>query len=158
MPSQARRWGTRRSLRWLSIGIIVVTIALYASTGGYSTGYNAGTWDIQFVIGQVSVLRNLPAQPAKGLYRQPYQSGFFPILFSPTPLPPPRNVIVPMWVPAAMAGVLPLFSRSKAGRTHGRCPDCDYDQTGNNTGRCPECGTAFGHHPRKTTGTPANGR
>lgn len=134
--------------------MIVFTVGLYIGSRGYSTGYNGGTWDIRIALGQVSVLWNLPAQPATGFYRQRYQSGLFPILFRPSP--PTRNVAVPMWVPAAMAGVLLLFSRSKAGRKHGRCPACGYDLTGNTTGRCPECGTAIAQQPRETAGTPAN--
>lgn len=143
MPPRSRLSSIRRGIRWLSIALIVLTIGLYASTSSYTTGYTGGTWEVRLVVGQVIVLWNLPTQPVTGFYRQPSQSGFFLILFSPRPLPPASSAAVPMWIPAALAIPLLIFSLSMPRSRNGRCSNCDFDLTGNTTGRCPECGAHF---------------
>ena len=62
-----------------------------------------------------------------------------------------RAVMVPLWLPAAVFGVLPavrLGRRVKAvlRARAGRCTRCGYDLTGNTSGVCPECGGATAAH------------
>lgn len=140
MQPRSRSSSIRRGLRWLSIAAIVLTVSLYAGSESYTTGYTGSNWEVRLVLGQVIVLWNLPMQPATGFYRHSSQGGFFPFLFSPPPLPPARNAIVPMWVPAFLAAPLLLVSFAMPRLREGRCSNCDYDLTRNTSDRCPECG------------------
>jgi hypothetical protein len=58
-------------------------------------------------------------------------------------------VRVPLWFPAALAGVLPAARawrrvRRRRRRGPGHCARCGYNLTGNVSGVCPECGRTLG--------------
>ena len=74
----------------------------------------------------------------------------------------PGNVVIPLWLPTAVAlgAVAVLWWPDLRARWYGwrlgpnHCLECGYDLTGNVSGRCPECGRVF----KRIDATPANGR
>ena len=81
------------------------------------------------------------------------QSGDVAISFLRRVLPSYWKVIIPAWLPAAVAAIMPgLWSlgwlRRRYLRFVGHCPQCGYDLTANTSGVCPECGapTAVLHY------------
>lgn len=74
------------------------------------------------------------------------QSGDLALSFLRRVLPSYWKVIVPAWLPAAVAAIIPcLWSHGWLRRRYlrfvGRCPQCGYNLTANTSGICPECGT-----------------
>jgi hypothetical protein len=68
-----------------------------------------------------------------------------PFSFNVTDFYPAWHLTVPLWLTAAILGLLPcvrttLFLRRRSRRGPGLCPSCGYDLRGS-PGRCPECGT-----------------
>jgi hypothetical protein len=58
-----------------------------------------------------------------------------------------RVVVIPLWMPTVLFGVLPTaalvrVTRNRRRRKLGQCLKCGYDLRGSSE-RCPECGTSF---------------
>lgn len=54
-----------------------------------------------------------------------------------------RFMLIPLWLPLALATMPTAFLWHRRRIPPGHCQRCGYDLTGNVSGRCPECGKAI---------------
>jgi hypothetical protein len=150
MPARPR---FLRILKWLTLGLCLLTFAAMAASGLRTIYYEAHGWGLRLDEGILTAHWGFPSEsvpPGRGLYGWNFRPmttrlGFrllFPKLES---WPDGRTILyLGVWillVPlATTTAVLWWLDRRRI--PPGHCRHCGYNLTGNTSGRCPECGTA----------------
>ncbi len=139
------RWVFPAGLAWCAAWIAL----MWLGRGTVIFAYLGDGWTVQIGAGCVAVVWNKPNGwdtdvPAWGAQRNDFGRFFWAPRWSSGP--GSMLVMLPLWIPLLLTGLLTLWFglrfRRPAGRTN-LC-ECGYDLTGNTTGVCPECGRTVG--------------
>jgi predicted Zn-ribbon and HTH transcriptional regulator len=156
-------------MKWLTLGLCLLTFAAMAASGPRTIYYEAHGWGFRLDEGILTAHWGFPSEsvpPGRGLYGWNFRPmttrlGFrllFPRLES---WPDGRTILyLGVWillVPLSAATAL-LWWLGRRRIPPGHCRRCGYNLTANTSGRCPECGTTCASGQGKAVTMPEQSR